>query len=102
VPRDTVKSKRKVYNSMLNNNSFTFIPSSDIRVGTYQLVVSNISTSRSTQTANFEIRRKIPLGVVIAAVPIVAAGVAAIIFLTPKNNTNINTNIADPPSPPQQ
>lgn len=104
MPKDTLKAKKKIYNSMLNNNTFTFTPSSDIKIGTYQFLISNISTSRSTQTSNFDIRRKIPLAVLAVGIPAVAAaGVVAVIMLTPDaNNPTPNENIADPPGPPAQ
>ena len=97
VPKDTIKIKKRQFNAMLNDNSFSFTPSTDYKIGIYQFKIYNISTGRYTQSGHFEIRRKIPLVATIGAG--IAVGVG-IYFIYNELQKDGGPDLPLPPDPP--
>jgi hypothetical protein len=78
IPKDTTKTKRKLFTPMLNSNSYAFVPNKSEKIGDYQFKLHNVSTGRYTQSGYFKISRKIPLSATIGAAALVAG--AAVVF----------------------
>ncbi|MEJ1239295.1 hypothetical protein WBG78_14255 [Chryseolinea sp. T2] len=76
VPKDTSKHKTKVFAPMLNSNSLSFVPTKAEKVGDYKFRLHNVSTGRYTQSGEFMIARKVPLGVSVGGGLLVGGAIA--------------------------
>lgn len=97
VPEDTVSGEVRKGEAILNANRYTFIPSDEDKVGDYSLRIRNISTGKYAQTNSFKVRRKVPLGAILAG----GAGVIAGVIVTVLSGGDGPEILGDPRAPNQ-